>query len=838
MPEADSPSNSTTPLRASGGSAFDIILERCHDLMSERVSDALVKMFDEADQALTAFGSLTRDPEASKLYEQSRDKIRSQSDAIVSQFQKRFLQGFQERVNRVKKIGDQFSEPELSSLETAPEVGPGESTRYDAMAARLGQYCDEELLALDQRIGVLVGDADLQSEDNPFTPQGLIDAYKQTCGQIDSDLDVRMVLLNLFDDYVLDQIRGIYKAVNALLIKNSILPKIRISVVRRSDEPTAPSEKSAPAPEVEPPITLNIRADGNKTERRSTNRMDAMTLDVMVMLFDEMFDDPEIPSVVKGLIGRLQPPMLKLVITDKSFFSRKSHPARQMLDKLRALAAHLPADTDASDPVYGNLETIIQSFIEGYEGDIRIFDGLSTQLDTLAVDVSVHADKQAHGTAPLEMESTVPEEMESTAPEEMQSSVPEETESTSAQEAAAEVAAQEEVPSAAAQEEEIPIAAPKNEQEERLVLAKAVAQAEIKQRLHVGAVPKLIVEFMTQHWFRVLVLVHVRAGEQSEAWKNVLKAADLLVWNGDRTAPLEERRKMLTVLPKLLKILTDGLAYAGIEEEATRVQLFAYLRQSFTEHLDEPEQPDIQTSSEAPAVEPVPEDTAPGMTAETPGAAEETGASDFMPDFEPPRRADEPDEVATSDFMPDFEPAQSEDASQEAARDAAEDAHSIEMSDGPDTSEPGKAASFDFQLADAEANADAGPVEMQPEQSATPAAAPPESAGISMSLEDEVAQAAESATRTYVEPSADLRAEMDKVMDATRTMFSDVDRFIMLGQYDQAISVLDVRVQRHPDDRSSWVTLMAIYRDTDKKDDFYRTYAGFLEHFGEDTMPE
>jgi hypothetical protein len=297
---------------------------------------------------------------------------------------------------------------------------------------------------------------------------------------------------------------------------------------------------------------------------------------------------------------------------------------------------------------------------------------------------------------------------------------------------------------------------------------------------------------------------------------------------------------MLTVLPKLLKILADGLAYAGIEEDASRVQLFAYLRQSFTENLDEPEQPDIQTSSEALAVEPAHEEAAaPGLVAETPGAAKETGASDLMPDFEPPQRADNPAEVATSDFMPDFEPPQSADGSQEAAaRDAAEDVYSIEMNDGPDTSEPSKAASFDFQLADAEANADAGPAEMPSEESATPTAAPSESAGLSMSLEDEVAQAAGSATRTYVEPPAELRAEMDKVMDATRTMFSDVDRFIMLGQYDQAISVLDVRVQRHPEDRSSWVTLMAIYRDTDKKEDFYRTYAGFLEHFGEDSAPE
>ena len=70
-------------------------------------------------------------------------------------------------------------------------------------------------------------------------------------------------------------------------------------------------------------------------------------------------------------------------------------------------------------------------------------------------------------------------------------------------------------------------------------------------------------------------------------------------------------------------------------------------------------------------------------------------------------------------------------------------------------------------------------------------------------------------------------------MDATRTMFSEIDRFIMLGQSKDAIGVLDSRIKREPSDRDSWIKLMAIYRDEDMKDDFYRTYATFREQFGE-----
>ncbi len=368
--------NVTKPPRASGASSFDIILERCHDLISERVSDALARMFDEADEALTAFGSLSRDPETSKLYEVTRKKIRSQREAIVSQFRMHFLREFQERVNRVKKIGDQFADIDVSTLEPAGEDDPIESRKFDAMASRLRQYCEEELLALDQRVGVLVGDADLQSDDNPFIPPAIIDAYKHTCRQTDSNVDVRMVLLKLFDDYVLDEIRGMYKAVNALLIKNSILPKIRFSVERTSFAAKAPAVEPKPEKVSAAPVTEKVQPEVKHTDRRATNRMDAMTLDIMAMLFEELFDDAEIPTAVRGLIGRLQTPMLKLVIADRSFFSRKSHPARQMLDKLSELAEGLPADVKVSDPVYEKLESIIDSFIEGYKDDIGIFDGL------------------------------------------------------------------------------------------------------------------------------------------------------------------------------------------------------------------------------------------------------------------------------------------------------------------------------------------------------------------------------------------------------------------------------------------------------------------------------
>ncbi len=726
------------PTRVSGASSFDIILEKCHDLMSERVSDALTNMFDEADEALTAFGSLSRDPETSKLYEVTRSKVLSQREAIVTQFRMRFLREFQERVNRVKKIGGKFAEIDLSSLGPAAEDDLNESLKFDVMASRLRQYCDEELLALNQRVGVLVGDADLQSEDNPFTPQAIVDSYKHTCRQNDSNVDVRMVLLKLFDDYVLDEIRGVYKAVNALLIKNSILPKIRFSLERGKDGAKASAGEPRPSEQTpgnvsRAPVTDNTPRERRNTDRRSgVNRMDTMTLDIMAMLFDDLFDDAKIPTTVKGLIGRLQTPMLKLVIADKSFFSRKSHPARQMLDKLGELSTGLPADINESDPIYAKLESIIQSLIEGFEDDIKIFDRARQQLDTLIVEMNERA------------------------------------------------------------KQETQCIARQVDQEEKLALAKTVAQAEIKARLRASAAPQPIVEFLVQHWVRVLVVTHVKEGEESEAWKNALKTVDLLLWSGERKETLEEHRKMIAVLPNLLKSLSEGLAYAGIDDEI-RVQFFSDLRKSHTAIFGRSAHPSVAAPSEKSVIEDGSEEAATDVASGKPETVEETEASDT---------AEEPD--------------------------------ALPMRDKPAEADTSKAMQLDFAPATGETAAIPELADAATAKTATPGEKSPTTDSLSAILEQEaVPELTESITRTYEEPSAQLRAEMDEVMDATRTMFSDIDRFIMLGQYQNAISVLETRIKREPSDRDLWIKLMAIFRDADMKDDFYRTYATFRKQFGE-----
>ena len=80
--------------------------------------------------------------------------------------------------------------------------------------------------------------------------------------------------------------------------------------------------------------TYCVTARGGLVAR--DNHVDAFTIDIVAMLFDYIFDDRTIPDKLKALIGRLQIPVLKVAMLDKQFFSKKSHPARRLLDEIAA----------------------------------------------------------------------------------------------------------------------------------------------------------------------------------------------------------------------------------------------------------------------------------------------------------------------------------------------------------------------------------------------------------------------------------------------------------------------------------------------------------------------
>lgn len=119
--------------------------------------------------------------------------------------------------------------------------------------------------------------------------------------------------------------------------------------------------------------------DGKKP---ALNEMDEDLINLVSMLFEFILDDYNLSAPVQVLISRLQIPILKVVIKDKTFFSKATHPARRLLNSLaRAGIGWSDSDEKTRDKLYDQIHSIVVRILNEFDGDISLFETLGEEFD-------------------------------------------------------------------------------------------------------------------------------------------------------------------------------------------------------------------------------------------------------------------------------------------------------------------------------------------------------------------------------------------------------------------------------------------------------------------------
>ena len=122
---------------------------------------------------------------------------------------------------------------------------------------------------------------------------------------------------------------------------------------------------------------LLTRVSVKSGRSRVVGAADEDVINLIAMLFECILDDRNLPDSLKALIGRLQIPMLKVAVLDKSFFSRSSHPARRLLNEIaKAAMGWGDCDDHERDSLYVRIEQVVQRLLNDFVDDPAIFSEL------------------------------------------------------------------------------------------------------------------------------------------------------------------------------------------------------------------------------------------------------------------------------------------------------------------------------------------------------------------------------------------------------------------------------------------------------------------------------
>lgn len=135
-------------------------------------------------------------------------------------------------------------------------------------------------------------------------------------------------------------------------------------------------------------VLRELSADGRAPR---IDEEDGDTIDLIAMLFEFLSRRARSDGITRWILGRLQMPILRVAIKDKSFFSNRENPARQVLSNIVEFSRFWVDETEAqNDPdLVGELQVVANRIASDYKGDIAVF---SRALQ----DISEHSKAIAH----------------------------------------------------------------------------------------------------------------------------------------------------------------------------------------------------------------------------------------------------------------------------------------------------------------------------------------------------------------------------------------------------------------------------------------------------------
>ncbi len=216
-------------------------------------------------------------------------------------------------------------------------------------------------------------------------------------------------------------------------------------------------------------LMSQLRMDSGDQDAPVLKPEDSDTIDLVGMLFESINKDVKENSPAAHLLAKLQVPLMRVALQDKSFFTKENHPARQMLGTIAESGAYWMSDDDADPALMSKMNAVVDRTVREFDGDMSLFQ-------QLLLDINSH----------LQILSRK-----------------------------AEVAEKRHIEAARGKE--------------KLAMAREQAAAAVTGLLKDQALPRFTHTLLSQAWTDVMALTALRSGEDSDSWKQHLHVAERLI---------------------------------------------------------------------------------------------------------------------------------------------------------------------------------------------------------------------------------------------------------------------------------------------------------------------
>ncbi len=233
--------------------------------------------------------------------------------------------------------------------------------------------------------------------------------------------------------------------------------------------------------------------------------LDQMTVEIVAMVFDYIYQDKLVPDLIKQQLLRLQVVAVKAALLDRSFFARRQHPMRQLIDRISEIATDPDSEINPASPLLVGLREIVDAVLANFDRDLAVFESALRRVDLISF---AESERRASQLAELTREA---------------------------------------------------------QRAETLAVAHDAARSEIRARCD-EATPEFARDFLDGWWAQVMADARMRPNAMDSDFEDMIALCEQLLWSVAPKSP-DEIPVLAAMLPRLIGGLMRGLQVTAISKE-------------------------------------------------------------------------------------------------------------------------------------------------------------------------------------------------------------------------------------------------------------------------------
>ncbi|TLP77844.1 DUF1631 domain-containing protein [Pseudomonas nitroreducens] len=206
---------------------FGELVQGCRQLAMNHLAELLGNVFAQVDDTLFECAEKAENNQVQALFFDAMREVRRERPNLERFYHQRIAQGLSDFLEGKLPLVEPLEELDVDQLTLVGNDEYEETLLVTNMVNQVRAHCAQQLFALDQRLALLNNGSKLGEDRNPFGPQAIAQAFRDTLARSVFPLRIKTILYVLFDQQVMQHLQPLYEQLNKRLADGGVLPNLK-----------------------------------------------------------------------------------------------------------------------------------------------------------------------------------------------------------------------------------------------------------------------------------------------------------------------------------------------------------------------------------------------------------------------------------------------------------------------------------------------------------------------------------------------------------------------------------------------------------------------------------